>query len=49
MLKAWMKRKLAIGLFFAGTYDDFLELATRESHCDRFARKQIAAGGVYKY
>ena len=29
--------------------NDFLELAIRESHCDRFARKQFqhAAGGVY--
>ena len=49
VLKAWMKHNWVFLRQTCRTYGDFLELAIRESHCDRFARKQFqhAAGGVY--
>src|SRR5712664_698471 len=49
VLKAWMKRNWVFLRQTCRTYGDFLELAIRESHCDRFARKQFqhAVGGVY--
>ena len=49
VLKAWMKRNWVFLRQTCRTYGDFLELAIRESHCDRFARKQFqhAAGGAY--
>ncbi|KKA22574.1 hypothetical protein T310_3365 [Rasamsonia emersonii CBS 393.64] len=49
VLKAWMKRHWVFLRQNCDSYGDFLELAIRESRCDRFAREQFhhAAGGVY--
>lgn len=49
VLKAWMKRNWIFLRHECHTYGEFLELAIRESRCDRFAKKQFkhAADGVY--
>lgn len=49
VLKAWMKRNWIFLRQSCDTFGDFLELALRESRCDRFARQQFchAANGVY--
>jgi transposase len=38
VLKAWMKRNWVFLRQTCRTYGDFLALAIRESHCDRFTK-----------
>ena len=49
VLKAWMKRNWIFLRQSCDTFGNFLELALRESRCDRFARQQFrhAGNGVY--
>jgi transposase len=49
VLKAWMKRNWIFLRQSCDTFGNFLELALRESRCDRFARQQFrhAENGVY--
>ena len=49
VLKAWMKHNWIFLRQSCNTFGNFLELALRESRCDRFARQQFrhAGNGVY--
>jgi transposase len=50
VLKAWMKRNWVFLRQSCRNYGEFLELSIRESHCDRYARKQFKhAGGEGVY